>query len=95
MEKLPLSSSGIQSTSSEALQAGLSEPVQCSAGVKAKLFRKEFSDRNMDGFLGKCLLMVYATAVVTLTIAPNVAEAFPSFILDAILKAGRTEEMEE
>ncbi|KAL3222934.1 hypothetical protein MRX96_049900 [Rhipicephalus microplus] len=53
-----------------------------------------FSERNMDGFLGTCLLMAYATAVVALTIAPNVAEAFPPFILDAILKAGRTEEKE-
>ncbi|KAL3187653.1 hypothetical protein MRX96_024692 [Rhipicephalus microplus] len=32
MEQLPLSSSGIQSTSSEALQAGLSEPGEEASG---------------------------------------------------------------
>ncbi|KAL1485889.1 hypothetical protein MTO96_047183, partial [Rhipicephalus appendiculatus] len=57
-----------------------------------KLFGEEFRVRNMDGFFGKCLLMAYATAVVALIIAPNEAEGIPGFIIDAILKAGRTEE---
>ncbi|KAL1430781.1 hypothetical protein MTO96_014804 [Rhipicephalus appendiculatus] len=56
------------------------------------LFGEEFNVRNMNGFLGKCLFMAYAAAVVALIIVPNEAEGIPGFIIDAILKAGRTEE---
>ncbi|KAL1414074.1 hypothetical protein MTO96_007712 [Rhipicephalus appendiculatus] len=83
----------------ESIKLKLKPPTQSlttlsrQAGGITRLCGEEFSVRNMDGFLGKCLLMAYAAAIVALIVAPNEAEAIPPMMMTNILRAmGRTEE---